>query len=71
MDQPGMPPPDGKVSNFDNPNREMYNICIASNVIAIPITTAFLFLRLWARYRLSMKLQLEDSMCKALLTFQR
>jgi hypothetical protein len=61
MVEPGLEPPEGVVSNYDNPNREMYYICIASNVIAIPVTTIFVGLRLWARHRLSMKLEIDDS----------
>lgn len=59
--EPGMPPPEGMVSNFENPDREMYYICIVSNVIAIPVTTLFMALRVWSRYKLSMKFQADDS----------
>lgn len=65
MVEPGMEPPNGVDSNFDNPDREMYYICIVSNAIAIPVTTVFMGLRLWARYRLSMKLQIDDSTFQA------
>ncbi|KAL6865491.1 hypothetical protein ACO1O0_001585 [Amphichorda felina] len=58
--EPGMPPPEGMVSNFENPDREMYYICIVSNVIAIPVTTLFMALRVWSRYKLSMKFQADD-----------
>lgn len=58
--EPGMEPPPGKVSNFDNPDREMYYICIVSNAIAIPVCTAFMALRIYARYRLRMKPQADD-----------
>ncbi|RSL43155.1 hypothetical protein CEP54_015202 [Fusarium duplospermum] len=58
-----MDPPPGYQSNFDNPDREMYYICIISNSIAIPVCTIFVFLRLFARYRLSMRLQADDIAC--------
>ena len=61
MVEPGMPPPAGMVSDFDNPDREMYYICIVSNAIALPVCTLFVGLRLYARYRLSMRLQADDS----------
>lgn len=64
MVQPALEPPPGKVSNFDNPNREMYYICIASNAVAIPVCTIFVALRMYARYRLSMRLQADDSMSR-------
>ena len=60
--EPGMEPPEGMVSNFDNPNREMYYICIVSNAIAIPVCTAFVVLRMYARLRLGMRWQADDSM---------
>ncbi|KAG9496545.1 hypothetical protein J7337_011321 [Fusarium musae] len=60
MTKPAMEPPPGKESNFDNPNRELYYICIASNTIAMSVCTIFVFLRLWARYRLAMRLRLDD-----------
>ena len=62
--EPGMEPPPGKVSNFDDPDREMYYICIVSNAIAIPVCTAFMALRIYARYRLRMKPQADDGMCR-------
>lgn len=61
MTEPGMKPPEGMVSNFDNPDREMFYISIASNAIALPVCTLFIGLRLLARYRLSMRLQADDS----------
>ncbi|KAH6697164.1 hypothetical protein F5X68DRAFT_226550 [Plectosphaerella plurivora] len=63
MIEPGMPPPEGMVSNFDNPNREMFYLCIVSNVVGVVITTIFMGLRIWARYRLSMSLQADDIAC--------
>jgi hypothetical protein len=60
MVQPGLEPPEGEVSNFDNPNREMYYICIASNVIAIVVCSVFVVLRFFARYRLTTKVSLDD-----------
>jgi hypothetical protein len=63
MVKPGMEPPPGKESNFDNPDREMYYICIASNAIAMSVCSIFMFLRLWARYRLSMRLRIDDIAC--------
>lgn len=68
MVKPGMDPPPGKVSNFDDPEREMYYICIVSNAIAISICSIFMFLRLWARYRLSMRLRIDDSMIRPILS---
>lgn len=62
MTKPAMEPPPGKESNFDNPDRELYYICIASNAIAMSVCSIFVFLRLWARYRLAMRLRLDDSM---------
>ena len=56
-----MEPPPGMESNFDNPNKEMFYICIVANAIALPVCTLFMGLRLWARYRLSMRLQADDS----------
>src|SRR5690606_11389858 len=61
MTEPGMEPPEGMVSNFDNPDREMYYTCIVSNVIGLVVCTLFIVLRLWARYRLSMRLRPDDS----------
>lgn len=61
MVEPGMQPPEGMVSNFDNPDREMYYLCIVSNVVGIVVCTVFMGLRFWARYRLSMRLQADDS----------
>ncbi|KAF4331513.1 integral membrane protein [Fusarium beomiforme] len=58
---PAMEPPAGYQSNFNNPNRAMYYICIVSNAIAMPICSIFVILRLWIRYRLSMQLQADDS----------
>lgn len=58
---PGMEPPPGEVVDFDNPDREMFYICIVSNAIAIPVCTIFLALRLWARLRLRLGFQTEDS----------
>jgi hypothetical protein len=63
MVKPGMEPPPGKESNFDNPDREMYYICIVSNAIAMSVCSIFMFLRLWARYRLSMRLRIDDIAC--------
>ncbi|KAJ3547138.1 hypothetical protein NM208_g1662 [Fusarium decemcellulare] len=63
MVKPAMEPPEGMESNFDNPNREMYYICIVSNAIAIPVCTVFVFLRFWARHRLSMRPQADDIAC--------
>lgn len=60
--EPGMEPPEGVQSNFENPNREMYYICIASNAIAIPVCTAFVALRIYARIRLRQKVTADDSM---------
>ena len=61
MVEPGMQPPEGMVSNFDNPNKEMFYLCIVSNVVGVVVTTVFMGLRIWARYRLSMNLQADDS----------
>lgn len=61
MIEPGMEPPKGMVSNFDSPDREMVYICIASNAIALIVCTLFMGLRIWARYRLSTRLQAGDS----------
>lgn len=58
--EPGMEPPEGLDSNFENPDREMYYICIVSNAIAIPVCTAFMALRIYARFRLRMKPQADD-----------
>ncbi|KAM0194719.1 hypothetical protein ACHAPA_008643 [Fusarium lateritium] len=63
MIKPGMEPPPGKESNFDNPNREMFYICIVSNAIAMSVCSIFVGLRLWARYRLSMRLRRDDIAC--------
>ncbi|KAI3578550.1 hypothetical protein IWW34DRAFT_466496 [Fusarium oxysporum f. sp. albedinis] len=63
MTKPAMEPPPGKESNFDNPNRELYYICIASNAIAMSVCSIFVFFRLWARYRLAMRLRLDDIAC--------
>ncbi|KAM5364165.1 hypothetical protein ACJZ2D_011666 [Fusarium nematophilum] len=63
MVKPAMEPPAGHQSNFDNPNREMYYICIVSNAIAIPICSILVVLRLWVRYRLPTKLQVDDIAC--------
>ncbi|KAH7140485.1 hypothetical protein B0J13DRAFT_638239 [Dactylonectria estremocensis] len=63
MIKPAREPPAGQQSNFDNPNREMYYICIVSNAVAIPICSIFVLLRLWVRYRLSMRLQADDVAC--------
>lgn len=62
--EPGMEPPAGMESNFENPDREMYYICIASNAIAIPVCTAFMALRIYARIRLRQKAQPEDCMLR-------
>lgn len=62
MPTPALAPPAGQTSNFENPDRSMFIICIASNAIAIPVCTLFVGLRLWARLRLSMKLEADDSM---------
>lgn len=59
--EPGMEPPPGEETNFDNPDREMFYICIVSNAIAIPVCTLFFALRLWARIRLRTGLQRDDS----------
>ncbi|CAG9950795.1 unnamed protein product [Clonostachys rosea f. rosea IK726] len=63
MVQPGLETPEGGVSNFDNPNREMYYICIASNIIAIVVCSVFVVLRFFARYRLATKVSLDDVAC--------
>ncbi|KAI1070698.1 hypothetical protein LB507_006728 [Fusarium sp. FIESC RH6] len=63
MVEPGMEPPPGQQSNFDNPDREMYYICIAANTITMIICSIFMGLRLWARYRLSMRLRIDDIAC--------
>ena len=62
MVEPGMEPPPGQQSNFDNPDREMYYICIVANTITMVVCSIFMGLRLWARYRLSMRLRMDDSM---------
>lgn len=62
MDEPGMEAPEGQVSNFENPaDKTMYYYCIAANVIAIPVCTIFMLLRLFARYRLGTKIMADDS----------
>lgn len=62
-----MEPPPGVVPNFENPDKEMFYISIVSNAIALPVCTLFMCLRIWARYRLSMKLQADDSKLESLL----
>ncbi|KAI6778315.1 uncharacterized protein J7T54_005831 [Emericellopsis cladophorae] len=61
--EPGLEPPSGQVSNFDNPDRHMFYYCIAANVTGVAVTTVFMGLRLWARRRLSMRLQADDVAC--------
>lgn len=61
MIEPGMPPPEGVVPNFHNPDKQMFYISIVSNTIAIPVCTIFMCLRIWARRRLGMRLQADDS----------
>ena len=58
--EPGLEPPSGQVSNFDNPDRHMFYHCIAANVTGVAVKTVFMGLRLWARRRLSMRLQADD-----------
>jgi hypothetical protein len=67
MDEPGMQPPAGEFSNFDNPDKTMYYYCIVANVLAIPVCTVFVALRVWARYRLGTKIMADDSRFKPLL----
>lgn len=54
----------GRKSDFDNPNRGMYNMCIISNAMAMSICSIFIVMRLWTRYRLSMRLQADDGMLR-------
>ncbi|KAG9252399.1 uncharacterized protein F5Z01DRAFT_690613 [Emericellopsis atlantica] len=61
--EPGLEPPSGQESNFDNPDRHMFYYCIAANVTGVAVTTVFMGLRLWARRRLSMRLQADDVAC--------
>ncbi|KAJ4252771.1 hypothetical protein NW762_010677 [Fusarium torreyae] len=63
MIKPAMEPPPGHESNFENPDRQMYYICIVSNAIAISVCSIFVFLRLWTRHRLSMGLRRDDVAC--------
>lgn len=62
-----MQPPAGQFSNFENPDKTMYYYCIVANVLAIPICTVFVALRLWARFRLGTKIMADDSKFKPLL----
>jgi hypothetical protein len=39
----------------------MYYMCIAANTVAIAVCSIFMVLRLWTRYRLSMRLRIDDS----------
>jgi hypothetical protein len=61
MTKPATEPPSEHAPNFENPDLEIYYICVVSNAIAIPIRSIFVFLRLHARYRMSTKLQGDDS----------
>jgi hypothetical protein len=60
MVKPAMEPPAGEQA-FVNPDKEMYYWCIIANSIAIPICTVVVILRIYARYRLQMKVQADDS----------
>ncbi|VUC32449.1 unnamed protein product [Clonostachys rosea] len=60
---PGLDPPEGEVSDFENPDRELYYISIATNVVTITVCSVLVSLRFLARYRLAHKIELDDVAC--------
>ncbi|KAF2138390.1 uncharacterized protein K452DRAFT_290972 [Aplosporella prunicola CBS 121167] len=63
MIEPGLTPPPGVTPNFDNPPRGVADWTLAVNVLGLSFVTTLVVLRLWARYRVTAKIGIDDISC--------
>lgn len=56
----GMPPPPGVTPNFEHPKDVLRTVNLVTQTLSIAIVTAFVLLRIFARYRIARAYKPDD-----------